>query len=66
MVCATRYEVAIQEYTSGLALTSLAKVGRAVEMMHVSALISSVPYRYYGTWWNALNVISWLEMTRAI
>ena len=43
----------IQDYTSGLALTSLASASRAVEMMHVSALISSIPYRYYGTWWNA-------------
>jgi hypothetical protein len=28
MVCATRYEVAIQEYTSGLALTSGRQSGR--------------------------------------
>jgi len=45
MVCASRYEVAIQEYSDGLALSSVAMVGRAVDMICVSALISSVSYR---------------------
>lgn len=45
MVCASRYEVAIQEYSDGLALSSVAMVGRAVEMIYISALISGVPYR---------------------
>lgn len=45
MVCASRYEVAIQEYSDGLALSSVAMVGRAVEMIYLSALVSKVPYR---------------------
>jgi hypothetical protein len=45
IVCASRYEVAIQEYSDGLALSSVAMVGRAVEMIYTSALISSIPYR---------------------
>jgi len=45
IVCASRYDVAIQEYSDGLAFSSVAIVGRAVEMIYVSALISGVPYR---------------------
>jgi hypothetical protein len=43
IVCASRYEVAIQEYSDGLAWSSVAIVGRAVEMIYVSACISSIP-----------------------
>jgi hypothetical protein len=45
IVCASRYEVAIQEYSDGLALSSVAIVGKAVEMIYMSALISGIPYR---------------------
>jgi hypothetical protein len=45
MVCASRYEVAIQEYSDGLALSSVAMVGRAVEMICVSALVRRNLYR---------------------
>lgn len=46
MVCASRYEVAIQEYSDGLALSSVAMVGRAVEMIYMSAFIQQYPIPY--------------------